>query len=134
MKKILFVLTMFLLVCGCSSKSALQTIGYKDLKEKIENKESFVLYIHKTGCSYCESYEPILTKVLKGNALTAYSINTTSLKQAEEKSLKEKVNLKGTPTLIYIKEGKADSNGSLIGEQTQENTVDFFKKIGYIEG
>lgn len=134
MKKILLALTIVLMLCGCTSKQALQTIGYKDLKEKIENKESFVLYIHKTGCSHCESYEPILTKVLKEESLTAYSINTASLEAAEEKSLREKVNLKGTPTLIYIEKGKSDINGSLIGEQTYENTVAFFKKIGYIEG
>lgn len=134
MKKIIFMFALLLIVCGCSSSQALKSIGYKELKEKIENKESFVLYIHKTGCSHCESYEPVLKKVVTDNKLTIYSINTASLESAEENSLKEKVNLKGTPTLIYIEKGRSDINGSLIGEQSSEDTIEFFKSIGYIEG
>ncbi len=134
MKKVLFALIMLFLVCGCSSKQSLESIRYQDLKDKISDKESFVLYIHKTGCSHCESYEPILRKALQDKNIKAYSINTSSLSSAEEKNLKEKVDLKGTPTLIYIEKGVSDINGSLVGEQSYEDTIDFFKTIGYIEG
>lgn len=134
MKKVLFTLLVLFLVCGCSSSQALKTIHYNDLKDKITAKESFILYVHKTGCTYCESYEPVLKKALHDKNIEAYSINITSLSAAEEKSLKEKVDLKGTPTLIYIEKGASDINGSLVGEQTYEDTIAFFKSIGYIEG
>ncbi len=134
MKKVLFVVLLFFMVCGCSSSQTLKTIDYKDLKDKITAKESFILYVHKTGCTYCESYEPVLKKALKDKNIEAYSINITSLSAAEEKSLKEKVGLKGTPTLIFIEKGVSDINGSLVGEQTYEDTISFFKSIGYIEG
>lgn len=134
MKRIIFVLFMLFMVCSCSSSQALRTISYKDLKDKITAKESFILYIHRTGCTHCESYEPVLTKALRDKNIEAYSINTATLSSSEENSLKQKVDLKGTPTLIYIEKGVSDINGSLVGEQTYEDTISFFKSIGYIEG
>ncbi len=133
MKKLLLAVTVIFIICGCSSKQTLQTISYNELKEKINDKESFVLYIHKTGCTYCENYEPTLVKVLNEKRITAYSINTATLTKSEEASLKKKVDLKGTPTLIYINQGKSDVNGSLIGEKSYNDTLDFFKEIGYIK-
>jgi predicted bacteriocin transport accessory protein len=132
MKKIFVALTMILLLCGCSSKKSLETINYSELKEKIENKESFVLYIHKTGCTHCENYEPILKEVLNDYNLTIYSLNTANLSDSESNSVKEKFDLQGTPTLIYVKNGSADTVGSLIGEQTYDNTKEFLIEYGYI--
>lgn len=134
MKKVLFALFVLFMVCGCSSSQSLKTIHYKELKDKITAKESFILYVHKTGCTYCESYEPVLKKALQDKKIEAYSINISSLSAAEENSLKEKIDLKGTPTLIYIEKGISDINGSLVGEQTYEDTIEFFKSIGYGEG
>lgn len=133
MKKIIILIIGLFFLTGCSSKNSLESIGYDEFKEKIESKESFVAYISRTGCSHCESYEPILIKVLKDHKLTAYKVNLANVTAAQEKSIKAKVGLKGTPTLIYLKEGKSDIDGSLVGESTYENTEEFFKKIGWIE-
>lgn len=132
MKKILLSILAIFLLTGCSGNS-LQDMSYNDFKEKIENKETFVAYVSRTGCSHCEAYEPILRKVLKDYGLTVYKINLANLTTSEENAVTKKVGLEGTPTLIYIKEGKADIDGSLVGESTYENTEDFFKTIGYIE-
>ncbi len=135
MKKILVAIMMLFLLTGCSSEgNVLQTISYDEFKEKIENKESFVAYISRTGCSHCENYEPTLKKVLSDYKLKVYKINLANLSSAEESSVSKKVGLEGTPTLIYIEEGKSDIDGSLIGESTYENTEDFFRENGYIEG
>lgn len=133
MKKIIILIIGLFFLTGCSSKNSLESINYDEFKEKIESKESFVAYISRTGCSHCEAYEPILIKVLKDHNLTAYKVNLANVTSAQEKSIKAKVGLKGTPTLIYLKEGKSDIDGSLVGESTYENTEEFFKKIGWIE-
>lgn len=133
MKKIIILIIGLFFLTGCSSKNSLESISYDEFKEKIESKENFVAYISRTGCSHCEAYEPILIKVLKDHNLTAYKVNLANVTSAQEKSIKAKVGLKGTPTLIYLKEGKSDIDGSLVGESTYENTEEFFKKIGWIE-
>lgn len=134
MKKLFIGIVMLFMLTGCSSNNSLQEIKYDELKSKIENKENFVLYVSKTGCTYCEEYEPVLIEVLNDNKLQAYKVNLANMSEAEKNSVSKKVGLEGTPTLIYIKQGKADIDGSLVGSNTYENTEDFFKTIGYIEG
>lgn len=133
MKRIIVLIFGILLCVGCKNTNSLKSIGYNEFKEKIENKDTFVAYISRTGCSHCEAFEPTLIKVLKDYKIEAYKINLADVTTAEENSIKKKVGLKGTPTLIYIKEGRADIDGSLIGESTYDNTVDFFKDIKMIE-
>lgn len=133
MKRIVILIFGILLLCGCGNSNSLKSMSYAEFKEKIENKETFVAYISRTGCSHCESYEPTLIEVLKDYKIEAYKINLANVTSAEESSIKKKVDLKGTPTLIYIEEGRADIDGSLIGETTYDNTVDFFKEIEMIK-
>ena len=133
MKRIALIILGIILFSGCKSTNSLNSMNYSEFKEKIENKETFVAYISRTGCSHCESFEPTLIKVLKDHNIVAYKINLADVTVAEEKSIKKKVGLEGTPTLIYIEEGKADIDGSLIGESTYENTVEFFKEIEMIK-
>ncbi len=134
MKKILIGIVTLFMLTGCSSNNLLQEIDYAEFKEKIENKESFVVYVSKTGCSYCAEYEPTLIKVLNDNKLKAYKVNLANMSSSEKNSVSKKVGLEGTPTLIYIEQGKSDIDGSLVGSNTYENTEEFFKTIGYIEG
>jgi len=133
MKRITLLIFGILIFSGCGNSNSLKDISYNEFKEKIENKETFVAYISRTGCSHCESYEPTLIKVLKEYNLETYKINLANVTTAEENSIKKKTGLKGTPTLIYIEEGRADIDGSLVGESTYENTVDFFEEIELIK-
>jgi len=133
MKRIILLIFGILIFSGCGNSNSLKDISYNEFKEKIENKETFVAYISRTGCSHCESYEPTLIKVLKEYNLETYKINLANVTTAEENSIKKKTGLKGTPTLIYIEEGRADIDGSLVGESTYENTVDFFEEIELIK-
>lgn len=128
MKKVLLVILSLLLLCGCSSKNNLKEITYNDFKEKVDSRESFLLYINRTGCSHCENYEPVLIKALNNKNVIAYKLNLANLTVSEENAVTKKVNLKGTPTLIYIKEGHSMIDTSLIGESTYENTIDFLNE------
>jgi predicted bacteriocin transport accessory protein len=133
MKKVLIIILAVFFLTGCS-KSKLENISYDEFKQKIEAKETFVLYVSRTGCTHCEAYEPILRKVLNDYDITVYKLNLANVSQAEENAITKKVGLEGTPTLIYIKKGVSDIDGSMIGENTYENTVDFFKEYEMIEG
>lgn len=131
MKRLILIGMVLIFLTGCG-KTSIENTSYSSFKSKIENKETFVAYISRTGCSHCENYEPTLRKVLIDYKLKVYKINLADVTSSEEKSITNKVKLEGTPTLIYINKGKADILNALVGETTYDNTVDFFKEIGMI--
>ena len=63
MKKILIILSLVIIFTGCKGKDLIN-ISYDELKTKIENKESFVLYVGSTSCSPCANYKPRLEKAV----------------------------------------------------------------------
>ena len=66
MKKILCALLLILLVgCSKTTYSEPMIINYNEFQTKIENKESFVLFMWQTGCSHCETFKPTLNDVIK---------------------------------------------------------------------
>ena len=73
--KTIFLLIIITLMTGCSN--VLQRVDFKELEEKIKNKESFILLISQESCSHCEDYTPKMKKVLKNNNLEAYNLNIT---------------------------------------------------------
>ena len=137
MKKILFILLICLiLITGCEKKTKgkLITIDYKELKEKIENKDSFILVVTRTDCSHCAVYIPRLEKVLKDYELTAYQIEVDTWTNEEKDDLSDICNVSGTPTTIFIENGEEKNTSSrLVGERTQEQIIKRFKAMGYIE-
>lgn len=137
MKKVLIILisTISLFLCfGCSfSKGKIEEISYDDFADKVKNKESFVIYVGSATCSHCEEFKPVLEEVVKDNGLTIYYIDNSKLTEAQQTQVKKKVDLKGTPTLCNIKDGKADTSTNLVGSKDYDSTVEYFEIIGYIE-
>lgn len=104
------------------------------LKDKIENKDSFMLIITQTTCEHCEAYLPTFKKVLADYDLTAYQIHQDLLKGEDLAYLKSVASINGTPTLIFLKEGEETSTlNRLIGERSRTETIDRLKVMGYIE-
>ena len=79
MKKVLLVLLVMLSLVGCSKGTYTEPveIKYDEFQSKIDNKESFVLFMWQTGCSHCEAFEPTLKEVIKEKDILIYSINST---------------------------------------------------------
>lgn len=56
MKKVLILMIVpLLLICGCSKKTYTE-ISYDEFKQKIDNKESFILFIGAESCAHCATY------------------------------------------------------------------------------
>ena len=53
-----------------SEYESVLNIDLTGLKEKIDNKEKFVLVITQTGCSHCMAYLPVLDEIGKDYKLT----------------------------------------------------------------
>ena len=135
MKKILIiVLTLLTLtLTGCKSTD-LKEISYDDLAIKIENKDSFVLYVGSSSCSHCANFKPILEKVINKYNLEVYYINMANLSEAKYNAVMKKIDGEGTPTTVYIEKGVTKTSPRIEGEREYEDTLEFFKDLNLVRG
>ena len=106
-----------------------------ELQEKINNKETFILVVTKDGCSYCESYKPVLQDVLVEYDIVGYELNQTTLTSKEDQNTYEELvpNITGTPTTVFFKNGEETTvSNRLVGAVKRDKVVDRFKALGYI--
>ena len=135
MKKILklfSIVIVLLLLAGCSK--GITEITYKDLEKSLENKESFILEIVQDGCSNCEEFTPKFEKVLSKYNISVKQINLTKLTEEDNTKLANLYNASGTPTVIFITEGKEESiSRRIVGNVSQEKIISKLKVAGYIK-
>ena len=133
MKKLLITILLVLLV-GCSKGTYSEPveINYSDFESKVSSKESFVLFMWQEGCSHCEAFKPTLNEVVKKYDVLIYSINLSELEDKEYLKIENKTFIKGTPTMVYIKEGIVQSN-KLVGNKKQDEVAEFLKKYDVIK-
>ncbi|MCI8547383.1 MAG: thioredoxin family protein [Bacilli bacterium] len=129
--KTIFLLIIITLMTGCSN--VLQRVDFKELEEKIKNKESFILLISQESCSHCEDYTPKIKKVLKNNNLEAYNLNITYVSEEDFNKFKEIFEFEGTPTTIFIKDGEEQKNTRLVGNVSEKKLKEALKKEKYLK-
>ena len=136
MKKIiksLLLICVCIMLCSCSNKN-IKEINLDDFEDKINNKETFALYIGNEDCSHCVAYKPTLEKVLKEYKIKIYHIDNSKLSEKEYNKLKSYVYISGTPTIIFFEKGNEESTLSrIVGEMSYEDTIEKFKENGYIK-
>ncbi len=109
-------------------------LSYKELKNKIDKKDSFILVITRTDCSHCAVFKPKLKEVLSQNNIIAYEIATDKLSTNEKAEFNDIANISGTPTTIFIVDGEeATTTNRLIGDVTTEKIINKLKSQGYIK-
>lgn len=138
MKKIIIMLLAFICITGCSgntkTKKSYQEITYDEYMEKIENNDTFVLFMWQTGCSHCEEFEPTLKNVISEYELSdVYALNLAELTDEQYAKIKNKTFVSGTPTTIYVKEGVTQTSPKVIGNKDEETVIKFFQNIDYIK-
>ena len=135
MKKTLkiFIIAVFLMIItGCSKNIA--EITYKDLEKSLENKETFILEIVQDGCSNCEEFTPKFEKVLSKYNIKVKQINLTKLTEEDNTKLTNLYNATGTPTVIFITEGKEESiSRRIVGNISKDKIISKLKVAGYIK-
>ena len=107
MKKIILLIASVLIVftLGCSKKERLIEISANDFLNKIENKESFAIYIGNENCSYCKLYKPTLEKVLNDYNISIYHLDNSKLTSKDYNKINPIINVQSTPTIVFIKNG-----------------------------
>ena len=107
MKKIAMIFLLLLTVTACSS-SYLSKLNYKKLMTKLDNKESFVLYLTNEDESGL-TLKNTLQTVAKDNNIKCFYLNTDNLDEDELDSLKEKITFEDSNIIVFIKEGKENT-------------------------
>lgn len=137
MKKLKFLsllLLFVLILTGCNKENKyLVEISYKEFNKMVENKETFFVEVMQDGCQYCELFTPKLEEVLMENQVTGYKLNLSKLTEEEYKEFSLNYGDDGTPTTIFLTEGKEISKMQRItGNVSKTKIVSKLKGNGYI--
>lgn len=115
-------------------KTYLNEIEYKELIEKIENKEDIVLLISQTTCTHCISYKPKLEEVANEYKLNVYYIDVDLLSDEEEEKLKSYISYSSTPITVFLKKGEETTVANRInGDASKEKIEKKLKSNGFID-
>ncbi|MGN0993041.1 MAG: thioredoxin family protein [Bacilli bacterium] len=134
---ILFIAIIIALIVVCfvfseDEDKYIHDIGLSDVIDKMDNKDSFILYIKQTDCEHCKAFTPNFISVLSQNNIEAYSLNLSNLSEEENTTYSELFDVEGTPTVLFFEDG----NESLIriqGEQTKAKIKSKIKSAGFIK-
>ncbi len=143
-KKIIIVLVLVLIFIGIGTfrvlteksldKSLLHEVKYDDFVKKIENRDSFALYVGSDECSHCAEYLPTLLSVVKKYNITLYYLDYGNLSEAESMNLTSYISISGTPTVCFITNGEEESTlNRIVGSISRESTIKRFELNGYIK-
>ena len=136
----IFLIILFILIIGfllinniLNQSKELKKISYKEVLEKVNNKDDFTLVITSSSCSHCQSYKPKLEEITKKHNIDIYYIEIDKEKKREE--FLEKFNLDGaTPVTLFIKKGKETSIlNRLEGDLEKEKVEERLKEMGFIK-
>lgn len=128
---ILMVILLFITGCG---KDYMKEISYKEYKELLDSKETFILEIMRTDCSACISFKPKITNVANDYKVEVKFINTDHITEDEKNTLFSETGVTGTPTVIFYKNGVEETVSSRInGSVSKDRIISKFKTNGFIK-
>ena len=76
-------------------------IRLSEVKDKINNKENFILYIGRESCPYCQKFAPKLAVV--------YYLDNDSKERKDITSFAHDMNIKTVPNLSSFKKGSKEN-------------------------
>jgi predicted bacteriocin transport accessory protein len=115
-------------------KSYLIELGYDEVVEKVENKESFVILFSQTTCTHCISYKPKLEAVANEYEIEIYYIDIDLLSKKKRDDLGDRLNFDATPITMFLKNGEETSVATRIeGDASKEKIVSKLKSNGFID-
>ena len=109
-------------------------LSYKEVMQKINNKESFVLVITQTTCSHCESFKPKVKQVANDYRINIYYMEADLLDEVQRNAFLKIVHYDGTPTTVFFINGEEETAASRInGDASTDKIIKKLKSNGFID-
>ena len=135
MKKFKYLLLIIgvILVTGCGKLTSYKEISYKKMMEKIEGKESFILYIGRKTCSNCEMFKGTLNQVISKYQIEIFYVDTDKMSDEEIAKIDSITGYGGaTPYVFFVKDGETSKYRAIKGREDYDYVVSKMKTYGYI--
>lgn len=117
-----------------NKKDYITYISITELKDKIKNKDDFILVFTQDGCGHCATYHDVINSVVKEYDINIYDINLTEVKDDDIADLNKIASISGTPTTLFYIDGEEQTTLNRInGSTSKTNLVNKLKKMGYIK-
>lgn len=107
-------------------------IKYDEVVSLINNKEDFILVISQTGCGHCISYKPKVEQVANDKNILIYYIEFNLLSNDEKKSFVNYIDISGTPTTVFFRDGSEIENARISGDTDIIEIENVLRNNGYI--
>lgn len=132
---LLLLIILFVFVFNYNSRSRLYEIDVNQVKNKIENKESFILCISATYCSHCKEYKPKLEDISREYKMNIYYINFDKYSEKEQELFRNYISFDGgTPVTLFIKNGEEETTVNRInGNVSKDKIISKFKNNGFLK-
>ena len=135
---IAIILIAFILIATINNnnnKASLINLTYKQIEEKIDNKDSFILVVSQSTCTHCATYKPKLEKISKKYNIDIFDIDYDLENKKTQNKFLEEFDLDGsTPITIFIKNGKQTNLfDRLEGDVSESKAIEKFKEMGFIK-
>lgn len=139
--KLIITLGLVLSLVGCSSsidrsdisvdKGDLVVTTAKEVLDKVDNGDTFVVIFTQTNCSHCKLYEPTVAEVCVDESIKVYQIVADKDSSGSLDTLIERLEVEYTPTTFVIVEGEVED--SFVGNISVDELKDYFKKHKVID-
>lgn len=140
MKKIilymLILTTALFTLSACDKKlTTYEELTYNEVMSKLDNKESFALFIGSSECSHCADYKITLEKFIKDKQVKVYYLNIINLSGDEYNHFVSLINFGGTtPTTVFINDGEETTvYNRIVGAQSYSKITSKFKAAGFLD-
>ena len=133
---LLLVLVVTIFMTGCGRKGY-EEISYSDLKDKVANEETVVLFIGRETCSACSVFKGVLNdKYAKEYAkeATIYYIDLDKLSNEEKIEFNATYYFSATPTVTILENGKFSNQNSVTGSDHYDDMIKKMKEKGILKG
>lgn len=131
MKKIFLTLILFvsILLTGCSSNK-ITKLSLDELKEKINNKESLVIYFSKEETTL----DKVLEKIVEEYNLTIYKVETNKLTDEEKIDFQPTITFE-EPSIVFVINGVDSSKLSHVTSTstTKNQIISRLKDMNFIK-
>ncbi len=131
----LILIIIFIVAFNYYSRPRLYELDVNQVKEKIDNKDSFILCISATYCIHCKEYKPKLEDISKEYRMDIYYIDFDKYSDEEQELFRNYISFDGgTPVTLFIKNGEEETTVNRInGNVSKDKIISKFKSNGFIK-